>query len=191
MMPAIRADLLQRYRFDVEDLRQMVQARIIDEDARVELIDGELVELPMTGGPHKATVARLDRCFHRACGDRVIVWVQNDLELDQRTLVVPDLMLLKPRAHEYRGRDPRPKEVLLLVEVADTSVNRDLEVKVPLYAYFGVPLVWVVDLPDKIVHSFRDPFRGRYRDARQHRGTDLLPVPPQYSGTLSAANVVV
>lgn len=152
-----------RRRFSVEDYHRMAEAGILGEDDRVELLDGELVEMTPIGSPHAGVVNHLNRTLVRAVGDRAVVAVQNPIALDPSSEPQPDLALLRSRSDFYRSAHAEPPDVLLLVEVADTSVAFERRVKVPLYARAGVAECWIVDLPGEVVETHRDPAGGRYR----------------------------
>jgi Uma2 family endonuclease len=114
-------------------------------------------------------VNRLARQFFAAAGDAAVVTVQNPLHLDDASEPQPDLMLLRPRADFYASAHPRPADVLLLVEVSDTTSRIDREIKVPLYAAAGVAEVWVIDLDQNLVHLLRQPVpgpQGRYTEVQ-------------------------
>lgn len=169
--------LLKRRRFDVDDVIRMGQAGLF-EDERLELIDGELVEMTQQpGARHCGHVDLLNQRFAERCGQRCIVRVQNPLQLDDRHLLLPDLALLRPDADFYRSRYPGPADVLLVVEVADTTLARDRRAKLPIYARFQVPIVWIVDLRRQRIHVFESPAAGGYRVRRRCAGDDLLSIP--------------
>ena len=152
-----------RHRFTIDDLERMVRAGILREDARVELIEGELYDMNPIGWAHQACVDWLTASFVRQLGDRAIVRAQGPIRLGDRSLPQPDLTLLRPRADYYRLEGPAASDVLLLVEVSDTTLAYDRDVKVPLYAQAGIPEVWVVDLAGGQMLVFREPDAGRYR----------------------------
>jgi Uma2 family endonuclease len=162
--------------FTVEEYYRMAEAGILGEDDRVELLDGEIVQMSPIGSRHAACVARLNRKFTRALGERAIVQVQNPLRLSQRSEPQPDLCLLRPRPDYYAGAHPGPGDALLVVEVADTSLEFDRDVKLPLYARAGVPEVWLVDLEGEQVHVFCEPARGSYLSVCELvAGDELVP----------------
>ena len=142
--------------FTVSEYYQMGNAGILTDDDRVELIEGEVIEMPAIGGRHASRVNRLTRLFSRAFGDEVILTVQNPLRLSQRSEPIPDILLLKPRPDFY-VEHPAPTDVLLLVEVSDTTAGYDRRVKLPLYARLGVPEVWIADLDRSIIDIHREP----------------------------------
>jgi Uma2 family endonuclease len=156
-----------RHRFSAEDFHRMAEAGILSEDDRVELIRGEVVELSPVGKRHMAALKRLmDALFPLQLERRALLQVQDPLRLSPDTEPQPDLVLLAYREDFYRDRMPEGQDALLVVEVADTSLNHDLEVKLPLYAQAGVPQVWVVDLVRDRVHVFRNPKGEAYQEAR-------------------------
>ena len=131
------------WRFSVEAFFQMSRHRVLPEEARLELLDGEVVELEPIGAPHASVTTRLNRRLVPLAGDEAVVWVANPVILDEHTLVIPDLCLLRPRSDDYAGGLPTAEDVLLAVEVADSSERRDQQIKRPLYARAGVPELWI------------------------------------------------
>jgi len=152
----------------------MAAAGIFSEDDRVELIEGEIVEMPPIGSRHAACVDRLNRLFSSQVVDSAIVRVQNPVRLDQHSEPQPDLVLAIPRADFYATSHPRPDQVLLLVEVADTTVGFDRSVKAPLYARAGVREFWLVDLDGELVQVHREPAAESYRAIQAYRRGDRL-----------------
>ncbi len=154
----------------------MGRAGILSEDDRVELLEWEGVATSPVGSRHAACVKRLVRWFSRAGGDRVIVGVQDPVQLGEHSEPQPALTLLKPRADFYADSHPGPEDVLPLVEVAETSAAVDRELKVPLYARWGIPEVWVVDLTRRHVEVYRQPSYQGYEDVRVlRRGEAVVP----------------
>jgi Uma2 family endonuclease len=170
---AMRPGLAQR-RFTAEEFHQMGGAGILDEDDRVELVDGRIIEMAAIGSHHAACVARLTRLMQQR-GDEVIVWVQNPLRLDPHTELVPDVALLRPRDDFYAGAHPGPGDVLLLIEVADSTLEYDRQVKIPLYGGACVPEAWLVDLPHRRIEVFRCPAAGKgYEEIVEHGAGDAV-----------------
>jgi Uma2 family endonuclease len=167
---------LARRLFTVAEYHKMAEAGILSEDDRVELLEGEIVAMSPIGSRHAGLVNRLNRLFSQRAGDQVVVSVQNPVRLGGYSEPQPDLALLRPRADFYTSSHPGPEDVLLAVEVAETSAAVDREVKVPLYARFGVPEVWLVDLAGDQVEVFREPSAEGYREVRVlRRGESLAP----------------
>jgi Uma2 family endonuclease len=131
-----------RYRFTRADYYRMAEAGILGEGDRVELIEGEIYRMSPIGPMHAGGVDRLNRLFSRTFGDAVIVRVQNPVVLDDYSEPEPDLTLLRPRADFYTGEHPNPEDILLAVEVADSSADWDRRVKAPLYVRSGIPELW-------------------------------------------------
>ena len=163
----------KRY-FKVDDYRRMGEAGVFSEDDRVELIEGEIVEMTPIGRRHAACVGRLTEVLGGY--SQAILWVQNPVQLDVYTEVQPDVALLRRREDFYSRSHPTPEDVLLAVEVGDTSAAYDREVKLSLYARSGVPGVWLVDLNESVVEVYAAPERGEYRESRRAvRGEPLAP----------------
>ena len=163
-----------RHLFTVAESHRMGEAGIFGEDDRVELIDGEIVEMTPSGSPHASRVKRLTQLLVRRLGGRAIVQVQDPVVLGRLSEPRPDLAVLKPRADFYAARHPEPADILLIVEVADASRRFDRGVKTPLYARAGIRELWLVDLADEVIDVHRRPQRGTYREvARYRRGQRL------------------
>ena len=150
------------WRFTVEDYHRLAEAGILGEDDRVELIEGDLVMSSPISSRHAACVKRLNALFNAALQGRAIVGVQDPLRLGEHSEPEPDLMLLRPREDFYRDAHPGPEDVYLVIEVSETSLAYDREVKLPLYARFGVPEVWLVNLVEDRLEVYRTPRGGSY-----------------------------
>jgi Uma2 family endonuclease len=157
-----------RYKFTVEEYRRMGEAGILTEDDRVELIAGEIVKMSPIGERHASCVGWLTRTLTLMLQHVALVWVQNPLHLDDYSEPEPDVLVLKLRDDFYRNGKPRPEDVLLVIEVSDSTLAYDRQVKVPLYARAGVPEVWIVNLLDERVETFADPSEGAYRMAESY-----------------------
>lgn len=158
-----------RHRLSVDDYHRMAEAGILGEDDRVELIDGELIDMAPIGQDHIASVNGLTSVLVMARGDRAIVSVQNPARLDRFSEPQPDVTLFRPRADNYRtGAPPGPADILLLVEVADSSLRYDRAVKLPLYARAGIGEVWIVDLHRRVVDVHRTPDANAYTTIETH-----------------------
>ena len=163
---------LTRRRFTVHDYHRMGEAGILHEDDRVELIEGEIVEMAAIGTRHFACVNQLTRLLVRGVGNGAIVSVQNPVRLDDHSEPQPDLTVLRVR--DYRESLPGPEDVLLLIEVSDTTLSYDRNVKLPLYARAGIPEVWIVDLTDEVIERHIDPSGDSYRHVeRARRGEEI------------------
>ncbi len=160
-----------KHRLTATEFRRMAEVGILREDERIELIEGELIDMAPIGSNHASVVARLNAWLAGAAGGRFIVFPQNPVSLSEHSEPQPDLALLKSRDDYYRASLPTPEDVFLLVEVADTTLEYDRTTKVPLYARSGIAEVWLVNLRDAVIEVFREPSaQGYTRVTRIERG---------------------
>ena len=164
----------------VDDYHKMGEVGILCEDDRVELIDGELIEMAPIGSDHSGTVIQLTASVSAALAGRAFLSTQNPVRLGTYSEPQPDIAILRCRDDFYRRAHPQPEDVLLLIEVADTTVHYDREVKIPLYARHGIPEVWLIDLQQERVEIYLKPSSNGYlqilRPAKDERITpSLLP----------------
>src|SRR5271169_4136679 len=155
----------------VVEYHRMGEVGILTERDRVELIEGELIAMSPIGSEHSGTVNALTRMLVRAVGDRGVVAVQNPVQLDDLSEPGPDFAVLMPREDDYRKATPRPEEVLLIIEVADSSLAYDRAVKRSLYARHGIPEFWIVNLVAGEVEVCRAPSGDSYASV-SHVGRD-------------------
>ena len=165
---------LQKRPFSVDEYYQMAESGILTESDRVELIEGEIVQMTPIGSRHGACVKKLIKVFTNMIGGEEILSVQDAVRLDEFSEPEPDIALLKERDDFYAESHPGPGDVLLIVEVADASVRYDREVKVPLYAKAGIPEVWLVNLPDKSIETYRKPVESGYAETSILRKGQVL-----------------
>lgn len=163
-------------RFTVEEYQRMAEAGILTKDDRVELIEGEIIQMTPIGPRHAACVDRLNRLFSKAVGDRAIVRVQNPIRILPDSEPQPDVVLLRPRADFYQEAHPGPPDILVIVEVSETSVGYDRTVKLSLYARAGIREVWLVDLERRLVEAHRSSGASRYQNVRQFPRGERLTV---------------
>ena len=152
----------------------MAEAGVFAPDARLELIEGEIVEMAPIGSPHAGAVKVLNQLFVRLAGDLAIASVQDPLIVGERSVPQPDVALLRPRADSYSRSHPAAADVLLVVEVADTTLNFDLGTKIPLYARAGIGEAWVLDVQARVLHVFRDPAPAGYRKSFTRSGEERI-----------------
>ena len=163
-----------RHRLTVRDYHRMGDAGIFGEDDRIELIDGDLIDMAPISPGHASTVNRLSQAFVLACAGRAIVSIQNPIALDDRSEPQPDVAILRLRDGFYAARHPGPADILLLVEVADSSLRFDRTVKLPLYARAGIAEVWIVDLQHQVLEAYRAPAVGGYGETTKHQPGEEL-----------------
>lgn len=165
------------HRFSVADYYRMAESGVLKPDARVELLDGKITDMSPTGPFHGGLVKRLIRLFNKQAGGRWQVSAQDPVHLDDHSEPQPDLMLLKPRADDYTSHHPVPEDVLLLVEVSDTTLALDREQKLPLYGRAGIVEVWIVNLQEKTIENYREPNFSGYGSQRvARRGESVAPL---------------
>lgn len=153
-----------RRMFTTDEYHRMGEAGILSEDDRVELIEGEIVRMSPIGSRHAACVDRITALFVRRFGTQAIVRVQNPIGLNRHSEPQPDLAVLKARPDFYAEEHPGPADVLLVVEVMDTSGEYDRGAKLALYARSGIPEVWLVDLIRNLIEIHRRPVLRSYRE---------------------------
>ena len=163
-MSAVMTDWIHRHRITVDDYYRMAEVGILSPEARVELIEGEIIDMPKMGPDHASLVAQLTRLVMKAVGEQAHVLPQLPVRLSDLSEPVPDLALVKPQADFYRKHHPRPVDTFLIIEISDSSLRYDLQVKAPLYARHGIPEYWIVDVQGRQIRFFRSPQSGQYTD---------------------------
>ena len=162
--------------FTVDEYYRMAEAGIFAEDDRVELIEGRVITMSPIGSRHAACVKRINHSLSDQVGQKALISVQDPIHLDDYSEPEPDLALLRPRDDFYAQNHPTPSDVLLVVEVADTSVDYDRPIKVPLYAHAGIPAAWLVVLSSNTVEIYTRPVDGEYREIRTAQPGETLTV---------------
>ncbi len=195
-MSAAETDLLAhnpwvtRRKLTVDEFYTMAEAGIFGEDDRVELIEGELVAMVPIGSDHSGTVNALTYLLVQALGERGVVSVQNPVRLSEYTEPQPDVTVLKPRPDFYRKKRAMAEDVLLLVEVAYSSVAYDRRVKLPLYARHGIPEYWLVRLDAGVVEVYRAPGPDGYGVVRTAGPGEVLEIEALPGLALPASEVL-
>lgn len=161
-MATMTADCPRRYRFTTDEYFKMAEAGVLPLDARVELIEGELIDMPPIGPPHAATVERLADLLRPAIADRAMVRTQQPSVVGRYSAPQPDISVVAKRGDYYEHAHPQPRDVLLVVEVAASTLAFDREVKAGVYARSGVPEVWIVDVAGRSVTRLHSPRDGAY-----------------------------
>jgi Uma2 family endonuclease len=162
-LPADRV-AVSRHRLTVADFRRMGEVGILGPDDRVELIAGEIIDMSPIRSLHAALGRAIATALTHHIREQALLAIQDPLALDDTSQPQPDLAILRPRADFYAAAHPGPADVLLVIEVADTTLAFDLDVKVPLYAAAGVPEAWVIEAASRRTHVFRRPDGGRYAE---------------------------
>lgn len=165
-----------RRRFNVVEYHQMIANGILTREDRVELLNGEVVEMSPISPTHASAVNLITKFFLRRVDDSVIVSVQNPIQLDDYSEPQPDIALLKARSDFYKLSHPQANDILLVIEVAESSAVRDRIVKAPAYARALIAELWIVDLQQDLIEVYHSPVNGAYQAKRQaQRGETLVP----------------
>jgi Uma2 family endonuclease len=155
----------RRHRITVHEYHRMAEVGLLAPDARVELIEGEIIDMPPIGPDHSSVVDRLNRLLQRALGDDAIVRLQGSFRLGEMSEPQPDLLLLKSRPDFYRSEFATGEDSLLAIEVSTTTLRYDRDVKAPLYARHGVPEYWIVDTEHDRLLVYHSPREGAYQQS--------------------------
>lgn len=166
--------LLQHWKFTVDEFQRMGEVGLFKEDDRVELIDGELIRMNPIGFGHGGKVKLLNHLFGRLLDERGIVSVQDPVQFRPRGQPQPDIMVLRPRADYYSTSHPVAADVLLMIEVADSSLAYDRETKAAIYAQAGIADYWIVNLVDSQIIVLRQPVDGAYQSVQTLVSGDVV-----------------
>lgn len=164
----------------VRRYHRLTEEGILEEDDKIELLNGQLIKMSPVGILHAACVKKLRKLLGKILPEEMVIGIQDPVILNDLSEPEPDISILRPKADFYASGKPGVKDILLLIEVADTSLEKDREVKLPLYARAGVPEVWIVDLVKKTVEQYKNPGKDGYYSSRVCRkgeslSTDLIP----------------
>jgi Uma2 family endonuclease len=162
------------HRFSVKEYYRMAETGVLPPDARVELVDGRIIDMSPIGPLHGGVVKRLTRVFTSFPQGRWLLAVQDPVRLEDHSEPQPDLMLLKPAADDYTNRHPVPEDVFLLIEVSDSTLETDREDKLPIYGRAGIPEVWIVNLADGTLEVYREPHYAGYANTQILREGDSI-----------------
>jgi len=161
--------------FTTAEYHKLIEIGVLKEDDRFELVNGEIVEMSPIGPRHASCVNRMNTLLGDKARKRAIISVQNPITLTDYSEPQPDLALLKPRADFYASAHPTPADALVIIEVADSTVETDRRNKIPIYAFAGVPEVWLVDLVNDRIEVHSNPFKGVYQEVRIiQRGQNVI-----------------
>ena len=164
---------LSYHQWTVSDYHKLAETGLLSEK-RVELIGGEIIDMSPVGKLHAATVKAIAKLFWGKIGDRAIVSVQDPITLNNFSEPEPDLAILKPNDSFYADQLPSASDVLLVVEAADTTLAKDRQVKIPLYAEAGIPEYWIINLNEAVLERYTEARSGEYALRRLYRKGDTL-----------------
>ena len=149
--------------FTVKDYHRMAESGIFDPDERVELLAGQIIKMTAKGTAHEAAITRTERLLRNRLGEQVLLRLQSPIQLNDYSEPEPDIAVVTVDPLDYDDHHPTTSEVYLIIEVADSSLNRDLEVKATIYAQSGVTDYWVLDVNERQLHVFREPSQDGYQ----------------------------
>lgn len=167
-----------RRKISLAEYHRMAEVGILTEDDRVELLNGEIIVMSPVGPSHTAHVKGINRVLSNLLEGLATVGVQDPIVLDDLSEPIPDISILRWREDDYVEAHPRPQDVFLLIEVADSSVNVDRGAKLNAYAQAGIPEYWIVNIPAKQVEIYRGPVEDFYQDRHIYKGQDKIEIKP-------------
>jgi Uma2 family endonuclease len=160
--------------FTVDQYLRMVEARILAEDDRVELLNGEIVEMSPIGVWHDSMVGLLNYLLLPLLQEQAYVRIQGGIQLDQHNQLLPDVSVLKQRTDFYRHHQATAADVLLIIEVADSTLDKDQHEKIPLYAQCGIPEVWIVNGRDDQIEQYTQPSATGYQSVKKYKAGETI-----------------
>jgi len=168
---------ITKHKFSSQQYHLMTEAGVFEhiQGQRLELIKGEIIQMLPIGRNHCACIARLNKLLFAKFGSKQIIWVQSSIRLDDGSEPQPDLALLNLRSDFYEEALPAPEDILLIVEVADSTISYDRDLKMPLYAEFGIPEAWLVDVNKKTLTRYTSPSSQGYKDSQRLDINDSIP----------------
>jgi Uma2 family endonuclease len=181
---------VHRKLFTIDDYHRMLESGILSEDDRVELVEGEIIEMAAKGSHHAACVTHVTDLFYRHARQSAIIRVQDPIRIGTNSELEPDVALLKLRDDLYADSHPDGNDVLLVVEVSDTTIGYDRGVKLRLYAQANVPEVWIVNLSNDVIEVYSQPHAGKYKILTEARRGDSITVRTIPSLTVEAKDIL-
>lgn len=160
---------IQRFKFSTDAYHQLVEYGLLTPEARVELLEGEIIEMSPINSPHSGTINRLLKYLEKILGDLYVISSQNPIQIGQFSEPQPDIAVLKWRDDFYFDKHPVPSEVVFLIEIADSILEKDREIKLPIYAKVNIPEVWIVNLKAKQLEVYTLPLESGYSQKRIYR----------------------
>jgi Uma2 family endonuclease len=163
-------------RLTVEEYHRMGDLGILDPNEPVELIEGQVIQKPMKGTRHTSTVRRIENLLRNRLGERVFVISQDPVQLNDYSEPEPDIALVRPDPLYYEYHHPTPREIYLIIEVADSTLKRDREFKATVYAQAGIMDYWVLDISDRQLYVLREPQENAYQREEILKGNDTISI---------------
>lgn len=165
---------IQRKKFTTDEYHQLIETGLLKEGDRVELLEGEIINMAAMGSFHAGCVNRLTHLFTKAFSGEAIISVQNPISISKYSEPEPDFALLRPREDFYTESHPRPEDIYLIVEISVSSLEYDRGFKLPLYARAGIKEAWVVNLDESCVEVYTKPSEHEYDMMEKFRRGDVV-----------------
>jgi Uma2 family endonuclease len=146
----------------VQDYHRMVEAGILSADERVELIEGQLYTMAAKGTAHSAAITRIDRVLSQRLAGRALLRFQDPVQLNDFSEPEPDVAIVHLDPLDYEDHHPTPTEIFWLIEVADSTLRRDRDLKIPVYGHSGIQEYWILDVQERCLYVFQDPKQDGY-----------------------------
>ncbi|HXG85252.1 MAG TPA: Uma2 family endonuclease [Pyrinomonadaceae bacterium] len=185
-----KTSVVKPKRFSVEEFYKMTEAGILPEESGWEVIDGYLLDKMTIGSKHASIVKRLNRILTNLVANQAVISIQDPVHIDEYNEPEPDIALLEPREDFYAAGHPSPPDVLLLIEVSDSTVEYDREIKKTLYAEAGIPEFWLVNLKNETIEVYTQPKNGSYYSARILEAGETIDSKSIENLTLSVAEIL-
>jgi Uma2 family endonuclease len=166
--------ILATKKYSLTDYHKMIEIGIIKGEDKVELIRGEIVKMSPVGLKHATCVKKLNQLFSQKLGTKVILGIQDPIKLNDNSEPQPDVVLLKPKADFYATEHPKPEDIFLLIEVADSSIEYDQQIKIPLYAENNITEMWLVNINENIIQVYQNPQGKLYKNITNYQINDQI-----------------
>lgn len=161
---------------NVDEYYKMAEVGILKPGDRVELIHGEIYEMSPVGSKHASVVKRLARVLNELFSSQAVIGIQDPVRLDLQNEPEPDISILRHRSDDYASKHPEPNDVLAIIEVSDSTINYDREVKKPLYASCGIPVYWIIDVKNGLIEVYLNPDGSTYSEQHIYASGDRIPL---------------
>jgi Uma2 family endonuclease len=165
-----------KYCFNVAQYYKMAEVGILGVEQRTELIEGEIIQMSPIGAKHAGTINRLTRVLSPLVSNQAIISIQNSIRLNTNSEPQPDLAILRFRDDCYTDCHPTPADIFLLIEVSDSTLKYDREIKVPLYAKAGIPEVWIANIEAQLFEVYRSPSQDSYQKIQSYSKGEVIQI---------------
>ncbi len=166
--------ILSTKKYTLAEYHQMIEIGILKAQDKVELIRGEIIKMSPVGLKHASCVKKINQLFAQKLGNKVILGIQDPIKLNDNSQPQPDVVLLKPKSDFYATEHPKSEDILLLIEVADTSIEYDRQIKIPLYAENNITEMWLININENIIQVYQNPQGKLYKNITNYQIDDKI-----------------